>query len=375
MSASATNNGATSRGPIRDFLAGGGELGALLRAYPWDTTSLGPPETWPQSLKMAIRIMLTSRQPIWIGWGEELTYFYNDPYKSIIGGKHPWALGRPTREVWQRNLARDRADAGHRARRRSGDVRRIAAPDHGAQRLPGGDLLHLLLQPDPERRRDGRRNHLRQQRRYAAGDRRAPARAAAGPRGRRRPRPQLAARPASEARRRSASEPARPAVRDDLHRRARTRRARELVGASGIAPGHPAAPETIARRRRVALADRRRCCGRKSVRIVANLRRARRRGHSRRALAASADPGRAAFRFCRPAKPAAQAFLSSASIRSACSTTTIAASSASSPARSRRRSPTPRPMRRNAAAPRRWPRSTAPRRRSSPTSATNSARR
>jgi PAS domain S-box-containing protein len=49
---------------------------------------------------MAIRIMLTSRQPIWIGWGEDLTYFYNDAYKSIIGGKHPWALGRPTREVW-----------------------------------------------------------------------------------------------------------------------------------------------------------------------------------------------------------------------------------------------------------------------------------
>ena len=100
MSASATTNGATSRGPIRDFLAGGGELGARLRAYPWDTTSLGSPETWPQSLKMAIRIMLTSRQPIWIGWGEDLTYFYNDAYKSIIGGKHPWALGRPTREVW-----------------------------------------------------------------------------------------------------------------------------------------------------------------------------------------------------------------------------------------------------------------------------------
>ena len=28
---------------------------------------------WPQSLEMAIRIMPTSRQPIWIGWGGELT--------------------------------------------------------------------------------------------------------------------------------------------------------------------------------------------------------------------------------------------------------------------------------------------------------------
>jgi GAF domain-containing protein len=52
-------------------------------------------------LKIAVRIMLTSRQPIWIGWGEELTYLYNDPYKSIIGGRHPWALGQPTKLVWQ----------------------------------------------------------------------------------------------------------------------------------------------------------------------------------------------------------------------------------------------------------------------------------
>jgi len=45
--------------------------------------------------------MLTSRQPIWIGWGKDLICLYNDPYKSIIGGKHPWALGRPTKEVWR----------------------------------------------------------------------------------------------------------------------------------------------------------------------------------------------------------------------------------------------------------------------------------
>ena len=101
MSASASVGQVGSREPVRGFLSGGGELGALMRAYAWETTPLGPPESWPQSLKMAVRIMLTSRQPIWIGWGEDLTYFYNDPYKSIIGGKHPWALGRPTREVWR----------------------------------------------------------------------------------------------------------------------------------------------------------------------------------------------------------------------------------------------------------------------------------
>jgi signal transduction histidine kinase/DNA-binding response OmpR family regulator len=83
-----------------EFMRGGGELGALMRAHDWTATGLGPPAQWPQSLKTAIRIMLTSRQPIWIGWGPELIYFYNDAYKSIIGGKHPWALGRPTKVVW-----------------------------------------------------------------------------------------------------------------------------------------------------------------------------------------------------------------------------------------------------------------------------------
>ena len=143
-------------------IPGNSELARLTRALDWDSTSIGAPETWPKSLKMAIRIMLTSRQPIWIGWGRT-EFFYNDPYKSIIGGKHPWALARPTREVWseiwpQIGPMLDTALGGD-----EGTYVEVAAPDHGAQRLSGGDLLHLLLQPDPERRRDGRRNLLRQQ--------------------------------------------------------------------------------------------------------------------------------------------------------------------------------------------------------------------
>lgn len=83
------------------FLAGGGEMGALIRAFDWTQSALGEPAQWPQSLKTAIRIMLTSRQPIWIGWGEDLLIFYNDPYKAIIGGRHPLALGQPTARVWR----------------------------------------------------------------------------------------------------------------------------------------------------------------------------------------------------------------------------------------------------------------------------------
>lgn len=81
-------------------LFGNSELAQLMRAFRWADTPLGAPEAWPKSLRTAVGIMLTSRQPIWIGWGRELTYLYNDAYKSIIGGKHPWALGKPTSVVW-----------------------------------------------------------------------------------------------------------------------------------------------------------------------------------------------------------------------------------------------------------------------------------
>jgi PAS domain S-box-containing protein len=83
------------------FLLGGGEMGARMRERDWSTTPLGPAEHWPRSLKTAVRIMLTSRQPMFVWWGPELINLYNDAYKAIVGGKHPEALGQPASEVWR----------------------------------------------------------------------------------------------------------------------------------------------------------------------------------------------------------------------------------------------------------------------------------
>jgi PAS domain S-box-containing protein len=83
------------------FLAGGGEMGALMRAHDWTATPVGMPAIWPQPLKTAVRLMLTTRHPMFIWWGETLTCFYNDAYRALIGpDRHPSALGRPGREVW-----------------------------------------------------------------------------------------------------------------------------------------------------------------------------------------------------------------------------------------------------------------------------------
>jgi signal transduction histidine kinase/DNA-binding response OmpR family regulator len=82
------------------FLAGGGKLGALMRAKDWSTTPVGPVDGWPQSLRTAVQIMLGSRYAMWMSWGRERTFFYNDAYRPTLGGKHPWALGSSATEVW-----------------------------------------------------------------------------------------------------------------------------------------------------------------------------------------------------------------------------------------------------------------------------------
>jgi signal transduction histidine kinase len=84
-----------------DFLSGGGEMGALMRAHDWARSSLGPPASWPQSLRTAVRLILNTGHPMYIWWGPELACLYNDAYRRSIGPeRHPGSLGRPALEVW-----------------------------------------------------------------------------------------------------------------------------------------------------------------------------------------------------------------------------------------------------------------------------------
>jgi signal transduction histidine kinase len=88
-----------------DPLAGGGEMGALMRSIDWSKTAVGPVSGWPQSLRTALSILLETGFPMYIAWGTEFTQFYNDGYRPILGStKHPAAMGRTTRqtfaEIW-----------------------------------------------------------------------------------------------------------------------------------------------------------------------------------------------------------------------------------------------------------------------------------
>ena len=83
------------------FLSGGGQMGELMRQHDWSATPLGRSLAWPQSLRTALRLMLTSNHPMFIWWGPELVQFYNDAYRRTLGPeRHPSALGQRGRECW-----------------------------------------------------------------------------------------------------------------------------------------------------------------------------------------------------------------------------------------------------------------------------------
>ena len=85
---------------LESIFPGQSELACLMRAADWESIPLGAPETWPQSLKTAVSLMLTARQPIWIGWGSGLACLYNDACRQMIGPHDSRALGRSAAEVW-----------------------------------------------------------------------------------------------------------------------------------------------------------------------------------------------------------------------------------------------------------------------------------
>lgn len=87
--------------PPTDVFSADDAVGADLAAVDWAATPLGPPGTWPQSLRTAVSTLLSSRFSMWMAWGPDLTFFCNDAYRrDTLGRKYPWALGRPAREVW-----------------------------------------------------------------------------------------------------------------------------------------------------------------------------------------------------------------------------------------------------------------------------------
>ena len=71
-----------------------------MRGHDWRRSPLGPPESWPPSLRTVVELLLQSQFPMFVAWGPELGFLYNDSYADILGSKHPLALGRRFEDIW-----------------------------------------------------------------------------------------------------------------------------------------------------------------------------------------------------------------------------------------------------------------------------------
>jgi PAS domain S-box-containing protein len=80
---------------------GSGEMADRTRGFDWSRTPVGPVDLWPETLLITVNMLLASRHPMFLWWGEDLTQFYNDAYRpNIRDDKHPQALGQPGRQCW-----------------------------------------------------------------------------------------------------------------------------------------------------------------------------------------------------------------------------------------------------------------------------------
>lgn len=86
--------------PQRKFLQHPGRMPAAILSYDWSTTSIGPIDTWPVSLRSVVQMAVLSRQPICLVWGPDLNFIYNDAYAPILGLKENGALGQPFEQLW-----------------------------------------------------------------------------------------------------------------------------------------------------------------------------------------------------------------------------------------------------------------------------------
>ena len=86
--------------PRPEVFPGSSEMARLMGQHDWGEMPLGPTEHWPDGLRIALNMLLSSKFEMWLGWGPELHFFYNDSYAPTMGIRHPAMLGRPFKEVW-----------------------------------------------------------------------------------------------------------------------------------------------------------------------------------------------------------------------------------------------------------------------------------
>lgn len=130
-----------------------GALGPLTLSHAWDTTPLGAVGRWPTALRTAVGLLLHSPMPMLLAWGPSLTQLYNDAAATLLGDRHPAALGAPAEVAWA-DLWPTLGPAWRRALQ--GEASTLDGLRLGAHRVDAGEPAVFDLSCSPVPGDDGR---------------------------------------------------------------------------------------------------------------------------------------------------------------------------------------------------------------------------
>lgn len=72
----------------------------LISDVDWTHHRLGPRSAWPASLRMMVNTMLGSPESMYLVWGPDRTFLFNDAYMPILGPRLAVAMGARFEDLW-----------------------------------------------------------------------------------------------------------------------------------------------------------------------------------------------------------------------------------------------------------------------------------
>lgn len=78
----------------------GSNMRALIKAQDWELEAVDQQGLWSPVFRTMISLCLNTPMPTAMYWGSDFRLFYGDQWARVLGDRHPWALGKPARDVW-----------------------------------------------------------------------------------------------------------------------------------------------------------------------------------------------------------------------------------------------------------------------------------
>ena len=77
-------------------------MGALARNLIWTNSPAGDPDGWPPTLRTIVSLVLHSRSPMYLFWGNDFIQFFNDAYCDLFQLPEliHASFGRSARQDW-----------------------------------------------------------------------------------------------------------------------------------------------------------------------------------------------------------------------------------------------------------------------------------